>query len=232
MKRRNNTRIKEYFIEFIIVILGITIAFWLTNQSELRKEKRLEKAYLKQLLDDLNQDIESFNITTKFNKNKTASLNECLIYIVEHQGMLSADTIAKYALQVGNYNFFYPSNHTYLTLQQSGDLRLLQSQKLKKNLVVLYQSYNLIKNEQDNLIQALDDNFFPELYTNVDMITGRVTNKKYFTTTQCTNFLAFTKQQTQQLIRQEEISKRLAQETSNLIITELGLTQTSKSEMN
>ena len=88
--------------------------------------------------------------------------------------------------------------------------------------MALYQSYSLIKNEQDNLIQALDDNFFPELYGSIDMITGRITDRAYFQTVRCTNFIAFTKQQTSQLINIERLSKRLANETADLVSIELG----------
>ena len=222
LPKSSKRKLVDYVMEFVIVLLGISIAFWLSNLGEKRKENRLEEVYLNQLNDDLIEDINSFRRTQEFNEIKIESLNKGISYIEKESGKLVADTIVKYAFLVGNYNFFYPSNHTYLTLQQSGDLAFIRNQELKKKLVSLYQSYDAIKTEQTNLIQALDDNFFPDLYENVDMITGKVVSKDYFKTSKCTNFIAFTKQQTEQLKRLGALSERLAGETADLIQMETG----------
>ena len=221
LAKNKSRKFIDYAIEFLIVLLGITIAFWLSNIGERRKTKALEETYLQQLHEDLLDDISALKRTKANSEQKIAKLNEGISYIANHRKAIVPDSILQYAFLVGNYNFFYPSNHTYLTLQQSGDLAIIKNQELKKKLVALYQSYQLIQTEQVNLIQALDDNFFPEMYQSVDMITGEITNRAYFKSTQCTNFIKFTQQQTSQIDNLGKASEKLAQETVDLI--ELGL---------
>ena len=43
----------EYLIEFILVIVGISIAFWLSELAEESKKKELEVQYLQDLMEDL-----------------------------------------------------------------------------------------------------------------------------------------------------------------------------------
>ena len=47
----------DYIIEFCIVLLGITIAFWLSNLGDRKKENHLEHVYLEQLNEDLTEDL-------------------------------------------------------------------------------------------------------------------------------------------------------------------------------
>ena len=212
----------EYIVEFAIVLLGITIAFWLSNLGEKAKEARQEEVYLEQLYEDITNDFNALTNAMEFNDLKIAELEKGVEYVAKFHQSLSADSVANYALQCGNYNFFYPKNNSYITLQQSGDLKIIQDQTLKNNFIALYQSYELVKNEQANLIQALDDHFFPFVYESFDLITGNISNPAFFTSVKCTNFLAFTVQQTGQINQLYAYSKRLAGKTADLIQSKLG----------
>jgi len=212
----------DYVIEFCIVLLGITIAFWLSNLGEKAKERRLEKVYLQQLNEDITEDINVMMKAISFNNIKITSLNTGVNYIYKNSKSLSTDSVEKYTLQCGNYNFFYPTSNSYVTLQQSGDLKIIRDQELKKKLIVLYQSYEIIKTEQLNIVQALDDNLYPLLYESYDMITEEITDSEFFKSTKCTNFVAFTLDSTSQMNDLYKYSKRLAEATSDWIINDLG----------
>lgn len=212
----------DYVIEFCIVLLGITIAFWLSNLGEKAKERKLEGVYLQQLNEDINDDIKSLKRAISFNDSKITQLGKGVNYIYANSINLSADSIASYALACGEYNFFYPTSNSYITLQQSGDLKIIQDQALKKKLIALYQSYESIKNEQGNLIQALDQNFFPQLHESFNMITGELTSSAFFTSVKCTNFIAFTLQSTEMISRYYEYSSKLATQISATILEDIG----------
>jgi Family of unknown function (DUF6090) len=217
-----NRKIGDYIIEFCIVLLGITIAFWLSNLGDQAKERRLEAVYLQQLNQDINDDINGLKRAISFNDSKIADLSNGVNYIFANSKKLSADSVATYAMACGEYNFFYPTSNSYITLQQSGDLKIIRDQELKKKLIALYQSYDLIKNEQGNLIQALDENFFPQLHESFNMITGELTSSSFFTSVKCTNFIAFTAQTTGQINRLYQYSSKLASQTSAMILKDLG----------
>lgn len=224
MSRNKKSSIKEYIIEFVIVILGITIAFWLSNLSEIRKENRLEDVYLQQLHDDLITDINVLDRGLKASERKIEFLQTGMGYILSmERKKLSADSVASIALTLGNFVFFFtPTNDTYLTLQQSGDLKIIKSMVLKKKLVTLYKYYELIRLEQSNFSEALDDNFFPKMYSSFDLIRNMVVDPTYFKSMLCINFIGFTAQETARLNSLFENSKKIASEMRDLLKEELG----------
>ena len=224
MSRNKRSSIKEYIIEFVIVILGITIAFWLSNLGEINKENRLEDVYLHQLHDDIITDINVLDRGLKASTRKIEFLQEGLDYILStDRNKLSTDSVANIALTLGNFGFFFtPTNDTYLTLQQSGDLKIIKSMELKKKLVKLYKYYELIRVEQANFSEALDDNFFPKMYSSFDLMNSKVVDPTYFRSILCINFIGFTAQETQRLNSLFENSKEIASEMRDLLKEELG----------
>lgn len=234
MSRNKKTTVKEYLIEFIIVIFGITIAFWLSNLGEIKKENRLEEVYLEQLRGDISIDINAFDRGIKRSSEKGNFLQKGLAYVLnQDRNKLSADSIAKYAITLGDFgSFFTPTNDTYLTLQQSGDLKIIKNMELKKKLVTLFKYYDIIKNEQSNITQALDDNFFPDMYQNFDLITNTVMEPSFFRSTMTINFIGFVAQESGRLNTLYKNSRLLALETKELLDTELGDSESTQNQSN
>ena len=57
---KNKFSVKTILLEILIVIVGITIAFWLNNWGEEKKERQLEVEFLKTLRSDLAADSSAF----------------------------------------------------------------------------------------------------------------------------------------------------------------------------
>lgn len=234
MPRNKKSSIKEYLIEFAIVISGITIAFWLSNLGEVKKENRLEDSYLEQLRDDFITDIKVFDRGLTASEKNVDFLQKGLEYIHRTQrDRLSADSVSKVALTLGDFSFFFkPTNDTYLTLQQSGDLKIIKSMELKKKIVNLYKNYELIRLEQVNFIEALDDNFFPNMYDSYDLLNEKVVDPAFFHSILCINFIGFTAQETQTLNNLFRSSRKLALETIDFIENMMGSSNLTQNEAN
>lgn len=192
---------KGIFIEFLIVILGITIAFWLSNLGEERKEARLEQAYLQDLNTDLIKDQKSLTYSINQNKDKYETLVEAYKYYRSKGPKVPIDSLIGYAQTLGNYFHFTPNDYTYLSLQQSGDFKIIKDRNLKKAMIELYQQYGLVKVEQDNVIDALDRNYFPVLTEKYDMITGEVIEPAYFESAAFKNTIMFSINEISTLIK-------------------------------
>lgn len=186
-----NYRPKDIFIEFVIVLLGITIAFWLSNLGEERKERELEEAYTKDLNTDLIKDQKALIYSIKQNEEKFEVLKQAYIYFSKSKTKAPIDSLIGYAQTVGNYFHFTPNDYTYLSLQQSGDFKIIQDRSLKKSMIELYGLYGLINSEQVNVIDALDRNYFPVLTSKYDMITGQVVDPNYFESAEFRNTIMF-----------------------------------------
>ena len=148
--KRTNYQLKDYFIEFFIVLLGITIAFWLSNLGEEKKERQLEEVYLTDIANDLDKDIEDLTFAIYQNNKKYDQLIQGYKYYLEGGPKVSADSLVFYAQLIGNYFHFQPNNYTYISLQQSGDFKIIKDPGLKKSLidssVLSFQEFSLKRN--------------------------------------------------------------------------------------
>ena len=211
----------EYFIEFVLVVVGISIAFWLSERSEENKKDRLEKQYLSDLLEDLEADVDLLEYLDALNQQKLEFLSRGAAFYTDPNTNLTVDSIPKYADKIGNLHIFDPNDFTYSTLQQSGDFKIIKSHDVRKQLIKLYSSYETIDVEQTNLVQALDDNYYPTYFENYEMMTDRIANPQFFRSTFMSNFLAFTINQTNTIMVYFERSRNIAGQTCELIRKEL-----------
>ena len=217
--KRSNYKPKDYFIEFFIVLLGITIAFWLSNLGDDWKERNLEKVYLKDIKSDLEEDLKSLDFSIKRNEQKLSTLAKGIDHFQGKNNGVTLDTLVQYAELIGNYFHFSPNDYTYISLQQSGDFRIISSQELKNSLIELYKLYEFIKIEQDNVLSALDQNFYPILMANYDMVTGTVVNPDYFNSTIFRNNMGFTINEISTLIRLYSKAKKQIEFINEVQIT-------------
>lgn len=151
-------------IDILVVVLGITIAFGLNNWRENRQNAKLEQQYLKNMKEDLVKDTvrlveikeEMTGVFTRINRMLELSPNKD-----------NADSIPKY-LGALNYDFFifFPEDYTYQTLQQSGDIAIIQNDSIRQVISHLYDNYELIEllrevayDYQFNLILPLVANY-------------------------------------------------------------------------
>lgn len=162
----------RYLIELLIVIVGVTIAFWLNTRAEAAKEQKVLNNYYSELRSDLETDRKILERTISSNENK---LNKMVQAMGLYQtGEPARDSVLAYSQQIGNYYFFDPKDITYRSMISSGDLKLINNLSLKRKLVSLYDRYETIDMLQQNHLQALDNNYFPKYVYMVDYLSGEV----------------------------------------------------------
>lgn len=162
----------RYLIELVIVIVGVTIAFWLNTKAETSKENMILSNYYNELLSDLDDDRNTLNQSIRRNELKLTDMITALQLYQNKEP--SRDSIFKYSKLVGNYNFFDPQDITYRSMISSGDLKLINDFQLKRKLVSLYDTYKVIDDFQNNHLQALDENYFPKYVKMVDYVEDKV----------------------------------------------------------
>ena len=194
---RKSVNWRTHFIELVIVIIGISIAFWLNNLANDRNERRLEEAFLSDLHTELRLDSARLQHNVKFNEQKVAVLTKGLEMISRDANQTKIDSALFYTTYVGHYDFFFPENFTLTSMLQSGDIKLISSRELKKELVRLQRKYEYIEWVQNNFIKALDENFFPKVMGYIDMQSGRVSEPANLYSIQNRNFIDFTITDTQ-----------------------------------
>lgn len=186
---------RNHLIEFFIVLLGVTLAFWLNNLSEDVKERKVEKEYLTALQADLAKDVSLLSSNIEQAEKKVRKFEGVLNKMIAGE-RLPLDTILKYVQLIGNYWFFTPANYTYQTLEQSGDLKIISNRTIRGQLIELEHTYGLIDELQVNFLKALDEAYFPEVYKHMDLLEGTATNEEFFRSPFIKNYFVYTYQDT------------------------------------
>lgn len=208
----------NHFIELLIVIIGISIAFWLNNISIRSKEDRQEISYLTDIRNDLRKDSLKLISNIRFNEEKSEKLEHAFELI---SGMAPIDSVLVNVIEIGNYEFFNPDNFTLTSLLQSGDLKLIESEPIKRETLRLLKIYESIDNMQKNFLQALDDNYFPMLLTKVDMVGFKALDIDFFYSVEIKNYCAFTLNETTQHIQTYKHAQNQIEKLRQLIEIEL-----------
>lgn len=134
---------KDHLINFIAVMVGVTIAFYLSNRKESSDREKLEKSSLESVIQDLDRDIAFLTQST----DTLTALKGKLKIVVDK-------LMANVALENADESFgilfvqlpFIPSDNTYQSLLASGKLDVIEDFSLRKQMTDLYhQQYQIIK---------------------------------------------------------------------------------------
>jgi hypothetical protein len=124
-KRKN---IKEYFLEFLMIFLAVTMGFLAESLRENMGDKEKEKEYISSLISNLKQDTTNLNIAIRDNKAKHRGLDSLTFLSFKNL----AEPVNRQQLYmitskyVSFYSVFISDDATMLQLKNSGGLRLIK----------------------------------------------------------------------------------------------------------
>ena len=128
-------------LEIVVVILGILIAFQIDRWAEERRDRSHEYEYLLRLQEDLQIEILGMDEAIEYAESRIASvllLEEVIAnpsIVTEQPGSLPV------ALETATWRSFPQINaFVYTELQSSGNLALIQSEPLRRELANYYSS--------------------------------------------------------------------------------------------
>lgn len=155
---------KDHLINFVVVIVGVTIAFYLSNRKEGMEKVQLEKSSLVSIVTDLDEDIEFLKASTdtlQILKNKLGNFVNDLM-----TGQATRDSLFEYiSIQYVQLPFF-PQDNTYQSLVASGKLDVIADFELRKQLTELYhRHYQTIKLVDEMSAQQKNQLILPYLMT-------------------------------------------------------------------
>ena len=171
-------------IEFIAVVLGITISLWIEDKKNKSSERKEQISLLENLQTSLDQDL-------SYALNIEKTLDSCLTsqrYLINldcsNIETLKNNLFTKYIYNstMGGWSFF-PRYGVYRALSQNNDLGLIENDSLKSRLITLYdfiyKRYENIDIVMENHYQYsypkfLIDNFYGKLKNNDSRETGEI----------------------------------------------------------
>ena len=109
---------KEYFLEFLMIFLAVTLGFFAENLREHIKDKDEITQDIKSVLSDLESDVLHFNIALDAN-TYSYSLSDSLVNLLRTD-ISNTSQIYQYARAVtGNINYFYSNSKTFDEMKYS-----------------------------------------------------------------------------------------------------------------
>ena len=139
----------KYSLEFLVIVMGISVSFWLSNYQESIDNAEKEIQVCNDLFNgvsSLYDEIEDRTLAFKFDLD-----------IIEN--LLGLSDFNKYnyddlMVAVIDWRGFDPNQETYSTLKEEGSLKYISSKELKVNLEKFYGSEGgyIISNMEDDII--------------------------------------------------------------------------------
>jgi len=128
--------------EILLVVIGILIALQVNNWNETRKDIKLEKRFLQDLLSDVENDIVNLKVGTVHTGKSSNAKRRLLKYI--DGTTLTQDSVFYYMGYVTPFNSFIPTTITIDELKNSYGLEVIRDVSLRRMIVSLYHHYSLV----------------------------------------------------------------------------------------
>lgn len=147
------------FLEFVIVVAGISLSFWLQDLRQLQGDRAEERRYLEGLKRDLAMDEVALSKTAEMFGRMVESIDALLD--PESRAEMSIEEIDVAMDALLTYAGFSSVQATYKELQQSGGSKLIQDKELLAEVISLYDRMysNAEEWEQINRSYVLDQMF-------------------------------------------------------------------------
>jgi len=166
----------DHIANLLVVILGISIAFYLEGYRQEQSNKLQERKYLQSLLEDIETDIEKLDTLISFNDEiKTALINlsDMSVRRTSFEQLYSSDTAFIRSLSYIRYNPpFSSQGSSYESLKASGKMELIADFELRNQIVELYEQYYQGTAEYDQAIKELVRDFVSPYYMNEIRFSG------------------------------------------------------------
>ncbi|NET37027.1 MAG: hypothetical protein F6K19_34220 [Cyanothece sp. SIO1E1] len=133
MKKKYNW--SSHLLNFISVILGVYLAFYVDARGKAREDRREAKLLMQSMVNDLKADIKSYETyQIPFNTNYQEGVDSILTFLVS-KNVEGIENKLPTILQVENYA---PNISIYNSMKTSGKLRLIEDVQLQKSLSDFY----------------------------------------------------------------------------------------------
>lgn len=217
MKIKKRINWLDHLMALLVVIFGITIAFYLNNWNEARQIERQEQKILNSLLTELRED--SINLqhlidTTLYMERKSS----ILLKVFESSNSISKDSLFYYMLPLYSYYKFSPRDVTYNSLIFSGKLDVISDFDLSKDIISLYNSkYDEVATVDELHRVEVFDLKIPYLHSKI--VIGKDLNPAHplFSETMFQNFAYGTNY----FFRNKKIAYREAYSECNMLINKI-----------
>jgi hypothetical protein len=151
---------KEYFLEFLMIFLAVTLGFFAENIREHYTEKNNAKEYLETYRDELLQQQSQFKIDKKLCQNKVIACDSIKMIFFNHEEnkkIVMLEKLLVPGIKLINISF---STASYDQIVNSGALRYINNIDLRDSMAAYKELIETNKDYNAHIIQGLIDNTY------------------------------------------------------------------------
>ena len=150
VKEKNVKRYLLYAVgEILLVMIGISLAFQVSNWDENRIKKNAEIRFYENIKEQIIDDKELIKGQINYN-NHFMNLFKYANKIIENNDRTKMDTLGIIIRDLTNYSDFDKEGNIYETMVNSGDVKLLNNIKIVNGIRELEEIYNYV-NRMENI---------------------------------------------------------------------------------
>ena len=143
---------REYFLEFLMIFLAVTLGFFAESYREHLADKRKEKEIILALLNDLKKDTTNLNnIVNRYMPGHGAWVDSAEVYFNTLTIKGNEKKIAKALINSTNWNFYSPPQVALEILKTSGTFNLIKNETVRTEII----NFNALVNTYVNYSQFM-----------------------------------------------------------------------------
>ena len=125
-----------FFVEILVIVIGIYIAFLVNEWGEKKKERQLEVNYLRELREEVEINWQELEVDQNFRRAQEVFL---LKLMDARNRRVDMDTLREAFEYLMIYRFYSPTKAVYNDLISSGNLGLIQSDTIRHLILTDHQ---------------------------------------------------------------------------------------------
>lgn len=177
----------DHLIAFVVVVIGIFIAFQLNSYSESVRQRKTIRNHLANIKEETKSNKALLDSAIRRSEAVLGLTDEVLQHI-KNQG--SPEKLNTYIFRLMEYNNVYIRKNAYLTLIESGDVRWINDYELKTKTINLYEYYKWTLALEKIASDVLIEQYYPYIRKNMDFLNMEVQERDVYYNKEFVNSLA------------------------------------------
>jgi len=169
--------LKRYLLyaigEILLVMIGISLAFQVSNWDDNRIKKNAEIRYYENIRDQIVDDKSLITRQVHFN-NRYLTQFKYANEILETNDRNKIDTLGLILRNITQYSDFDREGNIYETMANSGEIKLLRNYKIVNSIRELEEKYTYVNRMENIHYDVIMDHIAPSIYPNIKMSTGQI----------------------------------------------------------
>ncbi len=128
-------RFKEYFLEFLMLFLAVTLGFFAEQIREGFTDRRREEAYMNSMIQDLKVDTASLSSNIRLRQQREEMIDSLILLLSSPDVKENGNAIYFFGRSISPPMYFFPDDRTIQQLKSTGSLRLVSNMQISNSIM-------------------------------------------------------------------------------------------------